>query len=81
MIRLELTGSTPPSLAGAARSGRLGGHRGTQFARETGTLWLDKVVFDLSDIARQAQRHGRVGRDHEDHPRGTRVFRDLPRGD
>lgn len=50
VIRLELTGRTPRRWQ-MLRDQDVWKDTAAQYARETGTLWLDKVVFDLSDTA------------------------------
>jgi exonuclease SbcD len=50
VIRLELTGRTGRRWQ-VLRDQDVWKETAAQYARETGTLWLDKVVFDLSDTA------------------------------
>lgn len=50
VVRLELTGSTRRRWQ-VLRDQDVWKETAAQYARETGTLWLDKVVFDLSDTA------------------------------
>jgi len=50
VIRLELTGRTPRRWQ-VLRDQDVWTNTAAQYARETGTLWLDKVVFDLSESA------------------------------
>jgi DNA repair exonuclease SbcCD nuclease subunit len=50
VIRLKLTGRTQRRWQ-VLRDQDVWKETAAQYARETGTLWLDKVVFDLSDIA------------------------------
>tara|TARA_R110002110_G_scaffold339191_2_gene549598 strand:+ start:5298 stop:6524 length:1227 start_codon:yes stop_codon:yes gene_type:complete len=49
VIRLSLTGSTPRRWQ-ILRDQDVWEEAASQFARETGSLWLDKLVFDLSDV-------------------------------
>lgn len=50
VIRLKLTGRTRRRWQ-VLRDQDVWKETAAQYARETGTLWLDKVVFDLSDTA------------------------------
>lgn len=50
VIRLELTGRTPRRWQ-VLRDQDVWTDTAAQYAREAGTRWLDKVVFDLSDSA------------------------------
>lgn len=50
VVRLELTGRTRRRWQ-VVRDRDVWTETAAQYARETGTLWLDKVVFDLSDTA------------------------------
>lgn len=50
VVRLELAGSTRRRWQ-VLRDQDVWKETAAQYARETGTLWLDKVVFDLSDTA------------------------------
>jgi len=50
VIRLKLTGRTPRRWQ-VLRDQDVWKETAAQYARETGSLWLDKVVFDLSDTA------------------------------
>lgn len=49
VIRLSMTGSTPNRWQ-ILRDQDVWVEAASQYARETGSLWLDKLVFDLSDI-------------------------------
>jgi len=50
VVRLSLTGSNPRRWQ-ILRDQDVWAESATQYARETGNLWLDKVVFSLSDTA------------------------------
>ncbi len=50
VVRLTLTGRTPRRWQ-VLRDQDFWQDTAAQYAREMGTLWLDKIVFDLSDIA------------------------------
>lgn len=49
IIRLSLTGSTPRRWQ-ILRDQDVWEEAASQYARETGSLWLDKLVFNLSDV-------------------------------
>lgn len=50
VIRLSLTGSTPRRWQ-ILRDQDIWIESASQYARETGSLWLDKLLFNLSDVA------------------------------
>ena len=50
VIRLSLTGSTPRRWQ-ILRDPDVWEEAASQYARETGSLWLDKLVFNLSDVS------------------------------
>lgn len=54
VIRLELTGRTPRRWQ-VLRDQDVWTDTAAQYARETGTLWLDKIMFGFSDSAEPSQ--------------------------